>query len=102
MNEVGVGTKIDEAEDSNVKSTLKEISVSTSVGGKVQIVQYQNSQDYHYSISQKWDVEGIESEEDAWDFRQEKISELRDHLEEVAQREMDGLIKQRDELRDAS
>ena len=64
--ETGVGTKV------GPKATLKEISVSTSVGGKVQIVQYQNSQDYHYSVSQKWEVEGIDSDEDAWDFRQER------------------------------
>ncbi len=90
-----------EEKKNEVKATLKEISVSTSVGGKVQIVQYQNSQDYHYSVSQKWEVEGLDSEEDAYEFREDRIKELRDHLEEVAQREMDALIELRDELRSA-
>ena len=101
MSEVGVGTKVDAVEENEIESTLKEITVSTSVGGKVQIVQYQNTQDYNYSVTQKWEVEGIKTEEDAWDFRQEKITELREHLEEVAQKEMDSLIEQRDALRNA-
>lgn len=99
--EIGVGAKTDDGVDDDVKVTVKELTVSTSVGGKVQIVQYQNSQDYHYSISQKWDVQGIESDEDLWDLRQEKIEELRGHLEEVAQREMDDLIAQRDAHRES-
>lgn len=74
---------------------LKEIAVSVSLGGKVQIVKFEFSQDYHYSMSAKWDVEGFTVEEAA-EFREAQIEELRNHLEIIAQKEVDQLMEQRD------
>jgi hypothetical protein len=82
------------------KVTLKEVSVQSSVGGKVQIVQYQYSQDFHFSMSQKYEVEGLDDPAEQDKFRQEKIKELRYQLEGIAQKEVDKLIELRDELRE--
>ena len=79
------------------KPELKEISVQASVGGKVQIVKYQYSADYHYSMSQKYDVEGM-NELEAAEFRDEAIKQLRGHLEDVGQAEIDALLDQRKRL----
>lgn len=84
------------------KVTLKEISVSSSVGGKVQVVQYQFSSDFHYSMSQKYEVEGLDDPADQDKFREEKIKELRYQLEGIAQEEVDKLIELREELRNES
>lgn len=79
------------------KPELKEISVQCSVGGKMQIVKYQFSADYHYSMSQKYDVEGM-TEIEAAEFREEAIKQLRGHLEEVGQAEIDELTELRKQL----
>jgi hypothetical protein len=79
---------------------IKEVSVSASVGGKIQIVQYQYTSDYHYSMSQKYDVDGM-TEAEAEEFRLEKIKELRESLESVGQEELDKLMELRDELKEA-
>ena len=33
-----------------------EVSVSSSVGGKVQIIKFEYSEDYHFSQTEKWSV----------------------------------------------
>lgn len=84
------------------KSTLKEINVSSSVGGKVQVVQYQYSQDFHFSMSQKYEVEGLDDPADQDKFRAEKIKELRYQLEGIAQEEVDKLVELREKIREES
>jgi hypothetical protein len=79
------------------KPELKEISVQSSVGGKMQIVKYQFHADYHFSMSQKYDVEGM-TELEAAEFRDEAIKQLRGHLEEVGQNEIDELTELRKKL----
>jgi len=77
-----------------MESKIKEVTVSSSVGGKVQIVKFEYSQDFHYSMSQKFEVDMTEKE--AEEFREQKLMELRDQLEDVADREVTQLIEQRD------
>jgi hypothetical protein len=71
-------------------------NVSVSVGGKVQIVKYEYTADFHYSMSRQYSVPEDWTERDVKDFQQDKIIELRENLEGVAQAEMDELISQRD------
>jgi hypothetical protein len=81
-----------------MKAAVKEVSVSASIGGKIQIVQYQYTADYHYSNSQKYEVDM--TEEEATQFRAEKTRELREELEPIAQDEVDALTALRDKLRE--
>lgn len=76
---------------------LKEIVVSASLGGKVQVVKYEYSEDYGFSMTQRYSVEDM-SEAEAKKFRQEKLEDLTGHLSAACQKELDRLIKQRDEL----
>lgn len=71
--------------------------MSSSVGGKLQIVKYDYSADYHYSMSRKYSVPESWTEQDVKDFQQDKTIELRENIEGIAQAEMDELIKERDE-----
>lgn len=73
-----------------------EVNVSASVGGKVQIVKYEYTADYHYSMSRKYSVPEDWTEQDVRDFQQDKTITLRENLEGIAQGEMDELTKQRD------
>ncbi len=78
---------------------LKEITVSASTGAKVQVVQYQYSEDVHFSMSQKYDVQGMDDPAEQEAFRAEKIKELKYQLDGLAQEEVDRLTLMRDELR---
>lgn len=71
-----------------------EVLCSASVGGKVQTVKYDISQDYHYSISRKYDVPGDWTEEEVDEFQSVKCIELREKLEPIAQVEVDELMDQ--------
>lgn len=73
-----------------------EVTVSSSVGGKVQIVKFEYTADFHYSMSRKYSVPEGWTEQDVRDFQQDKTIELRENLEGIAQAEMDELIQQRD------
>lgn len=75
-----------------------EVLVSASIGGKVQIVKFENSQDYHYSASQRYSIPPEWTEQDVDDFQKDKTLHLRSELEPIAQAEMDELMRQRDEL----
>jgi hypothetical protein len=75
-----------------------EASVSTSVGGKVQIVKFEFSQDYFISFGGRWDIPEDWTEEQVDEFRRDKYESLRKELEAFAQEEVDGLMEQRDEL----
>lgn len=75
-----------------------EVLCSSSVGGKVQIVKFEYSADFHYSMSRKYDVPPDWSEKDIKDFQKDKCVEIRGELEVVAQAEVEDLMKQRDDL----
>lgn len=83
--------------DEKSKPILREISVSVSTGGKVQVVKYELSADYHYSVGGKWSIPEDWTDSEAEDFRQYQIKKLSDELEEPAQRVLDDLYRQRDE-----
>ena len=46
-----------------------EISVSSSVGGKVQIIKFEYSEDYHFSQTEKWSVPEDWTDEQVAEFR---------------------------------
>lgn len=73
-----------------------EISVSASVGGKVQIVKFEYTADFHYSMSRKFSIPEDWDAKEIKNFQQDKTLMLRQELEHIAQAEMDELIKQRD------
>lgn len=75
---------------------LIETGASVSTGGKVQIKKYELSADYHLSLNAKWSVPPGMSEEDAASFRHEKILELKQELEPLAQAEVDDLLEQKE------
>lgn len=74
-----------------------EVSVSASVGGKVQIVKFEYTADFHYSMSRKFSIPEGWKDKEIKSFQQDKTLALREELEHIAQAEMDELIKQRDE-----
>jgi hypothetical protein len=76
-----------------------EVVCSTSVGGKVQVVKFEYSADFHYSISRKYDIPEGWSEQDVHDFQVEKEIQLRGTLEGLASSEVEELMQQRDELK---
>ena len=75
-----------------------EASASVSVGGKIQIVKFEYSQDYHFSINRKYEVPEDWSEKDVDKFQLGKCAELRAEVEKLADAELTSLIQQRDEL----
>lgn len=75
-----------------------EISAGSSVGGSVQIVKYEYTAKFDYWLNAKYEIPEGWSEQDAKDFRQDKIIELRTQLEGIAQAEMDELMEQKKEL----
>lgn len=72
------------------------INIEVEVGGKVQIVKFEYTADYKYSIGRTYSIPEGWTEQDVKDFQQDKAIELRENLEGVTQGEMDELIKQRD------
>jgi len=75
-----------------------EITVSSSTGGKVQIVKFEYSEDYHFSQSEKWSVPDGWSEDQIEDFKQLIQVRLDNTLSSLAQNKVNQLIEQRDEL----
>lgn len=74
-----------------------EVVCSSSVGGKVQIVKYEFQSDFHFSMTRKYDVPETWTEDDIKDFQNDKVIELRGHIEEIAEAEMESLMEQRKE-----
>jgi hypothetical protein len=75
--------------------TPLEITVSSSVGGKVQIIKFEYSEDYHFSQSEKWSIPEDWSAEQVAEFRKEKQSVLDADLQAQAQVRVDELIEQK-------
>jgi hypothetical protein len=75
--------------------TPLEITVSSSVGGKVQIIKFEYSEDYHFSQSEKWSIPEDWSAEQVAEFRKEKQFVLDADLQTQAQARVDELIEQK-------
>lgn len=72
-----------------------EISVSSSVGGKVQIIKFEYSEDYHFSQTEKWSVPEDWTEEQVAEFRKTLQTKLDTDLQEQAQVRVNELIEQK-------
>jgi len=72
-----------------------EITVSSSVGGKVQIIKFEYSEDFHFSQSEKWSIPEDWDAEQVAAFRKEKQDVLDDELQTLAQVRVDQLIEQK-------
>lgn len=75
-----------------------EITVSSSTGGKVQIVKFEYSEDYHFSQSEKWAVPEDWDTKQIEEFKQTVQERLDSSLADLAQAKVNDLIEQRDEL----
>lgn len=78
---------------------LKEVTITASVGGKIQVVKFEYDSNFHYSNGATYNVEGM-TEEQVEKFRLEKTKEFRKQLEPIQQDEIDKLQALRDEIRD--
>ena len=73
-----------------------EVSIDASVGGKVQIVQFKLTNDFHYNYGERhtipsdWDQDRI----DQW--TKVKISEIKEKIDALAQAEQDALLESSD------
>lgn len=85
------------AKDRKDQPVCTEVVCSSSVGGKVQIVKFEYTADYHFSITRKYSIPEGWSESDVDDFQRDKVIELRGNLEQIDEAEMAELMKQRDE-----
>lgn len=72
-----------------------EITVSSSVGGKVQIIKFEYTEDYHFSQSEKWSIPEDWNAEQVAEFRKEKQAALDADLQVMAQKRVDELIEQK-------
>lgn len=72
-----------------------EITVSSSVGGKVQIIKFEYTEDYHFSQSEKWSIPEDWNAEQVAEFRKEKQAGLDADLQVMAQKRVDELIEQK-------
>lgn len=77
---------------------LKEIRVSASIGGKVQVVKFNYSEDFHYSYGETYEVADLTEDERA-KFKADKTKELQDEIEGIAQEQVDRLMEMRDAIR---
>lgn len=73
------------------------MTCSVSVGGKVQLLKFELSSDYHVSLGGTWSVEGM-TDEEVEVARHAMLIKLREELEPVAQAELDDLFEQKKEL----
>jgi hypothetical protein len=75
--------------------TPLEITVSSSVGGKVQIIKFEYSEDYHFSQSEKWSIPEDWSAEQVAEYRAQVQDKLDADLQKQAQAKVDELIEQK-------
>lgn len=71
---------------------LKEISISAASGGKVAIIKYDLSMDYHISCSRSYDIPEDWTNEQAEEFQLEMLNKTRDVVDSRAQVEFDDLF----------
>lgn len=75
-----------------------EVSATVSIGGKIQIVKYEQTSDFHISIGGRWSLPSEWDDNDASSFRTYIYNELRKEIEGLAQKELDELYEARDQL----
>lgn len=71
---------------------LEQVSISASAGGKVTMVKYDVSCDYHLSQSQTYSIPDDWTNDQAVEFQQQKSKELHDVVDAMAQDEYDNLL----------
>lgn len=71
-----------------------EVSANFSAGGKVSIVKYDVSSDYHVSISKKYAIPEDWDDERATDFLLEKYDEIRSMVDERSDNEFEARFEQ--------
>jgi hypothetical protein len=74
-----------------------EIVCHSAVGGSVQIVKFEYTAKYNFSITRTYSIPDGWTEDDVDDFQQDKVIELRGKLEPIDEAEMAELLRQRDE-----
>ena len=79
------------------KVTPKEVEVTVSLGGKIQVVKFQYDSNFYLTEKVTYAVEGM-TDEEVEEFRSEKLREFRKHLEPFQQEEIDKLQALRDEI----
>lgn len=76
---------------------VTEIRAHVSVGGKVQLVKFEQFGDYSMSISRTYDVDGM-TEAEVDQFQRELVAKLREEVEPHADGEYQSLLTARAEL----
>lgn len=79
---------------SSEQPKLSEINISFSVGGKVQIIKFDISSDYHVSLSRKWEIPEDWTNEQAEAWQLEQLAKLRAVVDVVGQKEFDDRFSQ--------
>jgi hypothetical protein len=72
-----------------------EITVSSSVGGKVQIIKFEYTEDYHFSQTEKWSVPEDWNVEQVAEYRAQVQAKLDSDIQQLAQARVDELIEQK-------
>lgn len=75
-----------------------EISASASVGGKVQLIRYDLSAEYHFRLDSKYTIPDDWTEEQIAGFRSTMLDTLRAEVEPHADKEVQALFDQKAEL----
>lgn len=84
------------AQKAKPQPRLSQIGITSSMGGKVQIIQYREDSSFFVSHSETWDVpEGMTTEE-VEAFRVDRYQELREQVDGLAQIERDERVGQSD------
>lgn len=73
---------------------LREININFSAGGKVAIVKFDETSDWHLSSSQRWEIPENWTQEQAQQFELEKYIELREMVDARSQIERDERFDQ--------
>jgi len=73
---------------------LLEVGVNVNLNGSVQVKKFDIKSGYHFGISERYDVSNL-TQEQAEAFEDERMIELYDRIDPVAQAEFDKLWEQR-------
>lgn len=81
---------------SDIKPKVKEVKCEVSVGGKVQLVKYEQSGAYQFALARVY--EGDWTEKEAAQFQSAAMVRLREEIEPHAQAEYEALMDARQSL----
>lgn len=73
---------------------LKEININFSAGGKVSIIKYDISSDYHVSASRRYEIPESWTDDEIREFEAKVYEEVRLTVDERAQAEFDERFEQ--------